>query len=517
MDGSPHPRPNPYLSAPVYALTHFDPGQSDTLPHAVERGTFRVDLPAEAHVPGGPVNIMNLSAADPAYMWATSTTRVAYVRVADGDWTAVAETALPGVTQFDPTILDSVFTPAYSNEDDVEQAAHRAFGEKPETTLSNGLYNLVDSDNTLFINAGTAICAIGLKDAADPAAGLAVERSINMADHLPPAEFPGYGSSVRLIGMNLTYDGHLVIGAFNGVAIIDRRFEQEPVFHQIERDQFISNSFAVDEDSGIYVASGSFRPGRPGIFRRLVWTGERISDDENDGAWASPYDGGDWAPAVKVGTGTGATPTLLGFGPEVDHIVVLTDGADRMKIVAFWRDAIPADAKQQPDTQSRRIAGQLQITAGLPTDTPWIQSEQSVMVNRSGVFVVNNVIPEGNPDKLLDVMLNGPVTEPAHGMERVEWDHAAHEWRSVWVRGDLASTSMVPVASSASGIVFINGYSNEDGWEITGLDWDTGETVYRAVFGRSNLGNGAYALIQFAPDGDLLFNSIAGPYRIRNS
>lgn len=32
---------------------------------------------------------------------------------------------------------------------------------------------------------------------------------------------------------------------------------------------------------------------------------------------------------------------------------------------------------------------------------------------------------------------------------------------------------MVPVASSASGMVFITGYPVEDGWEITGLDWDT--------------------------------------------
>ena len=52
------------------------------------------------------------------------------------------------------------------------------------------------------------------------------------------------------------------------------------------------------------------------------------------------------------------------------------------------------------------------------------------------------------------------------------------------------------------------------GWEVTGLDWDNGKTVYRAKFGFDNYGHGAYAIVQFLPNGDLLFNSIAGPVRV---
>ena len=58
------------------------------------------------------------------------------------------------------------------------------------------------------------------------------------------------------------------------------------------------------------------------------------------------YDGGPTAPSIKMGNGTGSTPTLMGFGDDEDHLVVITDGAKRMKIVAFWRDNIPADAKE---------------------------------------------------------------------------------------------------------------------------------------------------------------------------
>jgi len=37
--------------------------------------------------------------------------------------------------------------------------------------------------------------------------------------------------------------------------------------------------------------------------------------------------------------------------------------------------------------------------------------------------------------------------------------------------------------------------------------------VHRTIFGQSNLGNGAYALIEGPPNGDLLFNSVGGPLR----
>lgn len=61
---------------------------------------------------------------------------------------------------------------------------------------------------------------------------------------------------------------------------------------------------------------------------------------------------------------------------------------------------------------------------------------------------------------------------------------------------------------------FVNSYSAEDGWEVTGLDWETGKTVSRTVFGEDNKGNGAYAILQFLENGDMLFNSVIGPYRI---
>jgi hypothetical protein len=128
--------------------------------------------------------------------------------------------------------------------------------------------------------------------------------------------------------------------------------------------------------------------------------------------------------------------------------------------------------------------------------------------------VVNNLIEEGHPDRIIDVLTVGPVHTPPRGVEKIVWNPKENRFYSAWARGDVVSISMVPLASSGAGAVFVNGYSAADGWEVTGLDWETGKTVSRTIFGQSNKGNGSYAILQFLEDGDMLFNSVIGPYRI---
>lgn len=104
---------------------------------------------------------------------------------------------------------------------------------------------------------------------------------------------------------------------------------------------------------------------------------------------------------------------------------------------------------------------------------------------------------------------------PPHGVERVVWNTKENKWEPVWTRADVSSISMIPSVSTASEMVFVNGYSAADGWEVTGLNWNTGATMHRVIFGDTNRGNGAYAIIQYFDNGDLLFNSVSGPYRVK--
>ena len=401
--------------------------------------------------------------------------------------------------------LDRVLAQRFTTLDQV-RAAVEGDWKLSDRVLGNGTYSLVDSGNRLYYStADSRVLMIELVDRDKPEAGLRVANSVDYK------QFFAADSGATMIpettmGLAMTYDGHLIVVTTRGVGVLDRDLSDTPSQIQFGADETVSNSVAVDPDGGVYVASDK-------VMRKLVWTGTKLSDDPADGAWASPYDTGDQPPSVKFGSGTGSTPTLMGFGDDADKLVVITDGSDQMKLVAFWRDDIPGGFVQKPGTKSDRIADQIPVTAGLSPAPKFIQSEQSVVVNDYGAFVVNNIRPLGDPDRLVDVIAGGPVLEPPRGMERFDWDPGTDSWRSAWTRGDVVATSMVPGASSQSGMVMVNGYTKTDGWEVTGLDWDTGETVQRVIFGQDNLGNGAYALIQYASNGDLLFNGIGGTFR----
>jgi hypothetical protein len=490
---------NPWLAADKYAVTHFDPAQTDAFPYAVPKGDFHVDLKKQPRIVGGPVNIMTLASTQPNYMWAVSSEGLTFVDVSNDGFREVARLPAPGQKVIPASMHAQVLGQTYTNSAQVEKAVFKEYGLDWKRAV-NGVYSVVDKDNHVYYNtADGKVSVFGLVDESNPAAGIKLIKTVDMKPIIGPQDL--------LVGTGITYDGKFVVASNRTVSVFDLGLEGKPQTIHLGADEHVTNSFAIDEKNGIYIASDKY-------MRKLVWTGSRLSDNEADGAWKAAYDHGRAPPTVKIGTGTGSTPTLMGFGDDADKLVVITDGADHMKLTAFWRDQIPPGWKPVPGASSNRIAGQIAVTAGLKPLPEFVQSEQSVVVDGYGAFVVNNIAKSGEKDKLVDVLALGPVNQPGTGCERFEWDPQTHQWRSIWARADIVSTSMVPSVSSASHMVFVNGYYKKTGWEITGLDWYTGKTVQRVSFGKDNLGNGAYAIIQYAPDGDLIFNSIGGPTRV---
>ena len=501
------PTPNPYLASEHYSLTHFNSAQTDAFPYAVKGGTFQMNPDDCASTWSGPVNLMTLSSTDPDYMWGMCSDRVSYIRIADGAFERVAEIGLPnGIQMNTEENLRKLVDTQYTSTDQLYADAVEILGKYPQMSMSNGNYVICDNENYAYTNARTVICRYKLKEAGNPKAGIVLDKQVDMAPYMDNPQ--------TLVGMVMTYDGYLVVASGNGIAIIDRTMSMPPVVKLIPDDQVIANSAAVDEHNGIYIASNSRTPGGKGIMHKFVWKNGKLSEDEADGAWTASYDGGPEAPAIKMGYGTGSTPTLMGFGDDEDKLVVITDGAKRMKLVAFWRDDIPEDAVPV-DAENPRIADQKEISCGLSASTEWIQSEQSVAISGYGAFVVNNVIPNTVPDKIVAVLSIGPLVTPPFGVERLQWDTEKNQWYSVWTRSDVSSISMIPAISTASNMVFVNGYTEADGWEVTGLDWGTGATSHRVIFGQTSRGNGAYAIIQYMENGDLLFNSVGGPFRVK--
>ena len=506
---------NPYLASPLYAIMHFDSSQSDSTPYGPPLGNFTVDPTEEPIVYGGPINGITLASTDKDYMWAVGSNRVSYVDATGNNWTAVAK--YEGLAEASNNLLPAIPDENFKNFSEssavgmnvtsMDSYMNGLFGGNYSYRFGNGAYSVVDKDNVLYTNFGNNLYAFALSDPNKPSSGITKRYMIE--DVLTAIQGNDYPATARIFGLAMTYDGHLIITFSNGVAVIDRDLDLDSAsFYRFNDTEYLSNSIAVDENNGIYAATDS-------IMYKLIWTGTNISDDEADGAWSQEYtnSGTELPPTIKFTNGTGSTPTLMGFGDDEDKLVVITDGAKQMNLVAFWRDEIPEG--------SERIADQIPVTCGLSNDTEWIQSEQSVVVYGHGAFVVNNIpenvssdIEEVSTNKILQVSLMGPAYETSYGAERFEWNTETNKWSSVWVRPDVSSTSMIPAHSQSGNMALINGYREPNGWEVLGLDWDTGETVHQTVFGNVNAGNGAYAVLQYLEDDDLIFNSFAGPIRI---
>lgn len=502
------PVANPWLASSIYSITHFNSAQTDAFPYAVKDGIFNVNPNDCESSWSGPVNLMTIASTSSDYMWGVGSDRVSYIKVSNGDFKKVAEAAMPGTTMRTKEGLEKL-TANYSSIAELESAVKEVLGAMPQAAIANGNYVLCDCDNNIYVNAGRIIAVYSLIDKNDPSKGIQLDGQIDMTPHI-------FGS-YTIMGVSMSYDGYLLVASQRGLVSVDRALSGIIDSYPFGDDQILTNSISNDENGGVYVASNSTTSGGKGIMRKLICKNGNFSDKESDGAWNATYDGGPEAPAIKHGFGTGSTPTLMGFGDEEDKLVVITDGSKRMKLVAFWRDDIPADAKAI-DPSNPRLADAFEVSCGLPSGTEWVQSEQSVVAGGYDAFVVNNIDAATAviSDKMVGVLAIGPLTPGPKGAECVRWNVKENKWESKWTRTDVSSISMIPSVSIPSEMVFVNGYDN-DGWVITGMDWKTGETRQRVSFGKNNRGNGAYAVIQYLPDGSLLFNSVSGPFRVNFS
>ena len=468
------PAPNPFLASAKFAIARIDPAGTGSFPYAVPRGSFHVDLQRAPRIVQGPLNPMTYASTSPDFMWAQSTQGVVYVDVAKGGLRELARAAAPGAKVISPDLHRKVLGQRYVDMPQIVGMVKEGYA-LDGTRLGNGVHSLVDRENRFYYGSSSTrtISIFALRDPTDPAAGIRLIRTADFSPSLRPQE--------TLQGLSMTYDGKLLVLCTSSLWIIDRALKDRPQVIRFGGHERIRSGVVVDEFNGIYFASDK-------LMRKVVWTGSRLSQNEVDGAWTSTYDGGPTSPA---------SPALMGFGDDPDKLVVIVGGSQRTKLLAFWRDRIPAGFE--------RRAGQIETGS---------KSQLATVVSGYGV-VAASLPAQREDDKLVDLLAIGPIHEPPRGVERFAWDPATDSWRSIWRRGDVVSTGATPTVSTTSNIVFVGGYSKREGWEVTGLDWNSGRTVHRTIFGQNALGNGVAALIQFLPDGDLLFNGIGGQSRVK--
>ena len=341
----------------------------------------------------------------------------------------------------------------------------------PLTNLS-GIYAMVGSNNWFyFARKDGIIIAYGDEVEGDPSSGIVEKARFEMpADEAGPS-----------VGINMTYDGWIVFPTEDGIMVavsMDlKSYKSVPMKHRDDEDietrgtgyGWVRNAIAVDEAGGIYVASRNH-------MHKVVWTGERLSTDEADGAWTARYRNG-WE------EGTGATPSLMGFGDE-DQFVVITDGDPRMNVTLFWRNEIPEDWSQLDGTPSRRIAGQAPVTMG-DLNVQKIQSEQTVIVAGYGALVVNNTprnapffIPKEGAARgvLIGPLGSNPKYQP-FGVQKFQWNPVTKRLEQAWVNETISSPNGVPWVSIGSEQVYFIG-ARDNQWTLEAVNWLTGEPTF---------------------------------------
>jgi hypothetical protein len=356
----------------------------------------------------------------------------------------------------------------------------------------SGAYGVIDKDgyHYTFFDATRIVKSFDDNERLTP---LRPIRDVGVTDGLPDEVAKRV---TRILSITLTYDGHLAVAAKGGLFVFDRELGLKD--YVLFPDEHIENSIAIDEQR-IYVVTSKY-------MRGVAWDGEKLSMDEADGGWISEYDVMPEGEAISRGAashGSGTTPTLMGFGDDEDHLVIISDGSpDGAQLVAFWRDGIPADFVQKTGTRSRRIADQIRLQVSPLT------VEASPAAYGTGVIVLNSTYPDSAPAPLNilgNAFLAGETREPPRGAQKFEWKADENRFVEGWFLEDIDNTDWMPPAISPhNGLAYV-ATKVDSVYEYRAIDFETGETMARWPFpDDSVLWNNWGGITTLLEDGDLL-------------
>lgn len=308
----------------------------------------------------------------------------------------------------------------------------------------------------------------------------------------------------RAAQINITYDGWIIFMTGTGdVVAVSNDFEQYRTLQLPKQDGEINfhNAFSLDETGGIYIVTTH-------RFLKVGWRNNQLSLD-----WDVPYDfrgpGCDNVDrnvlqeivAVARGetcTGSGTTPTLMGTGSN-DRLVLVADGhspANRM--VAFWRDTIPADWSGIPG-YDRRIAA---ITP-LPYSTP----------DGEGFTAENSPTVDGYDITIAQYNGFSPGCNPLRGVQKLHWNSSGRSLDVVWAT-DEVNFNNVLTYSRGSNLVYGTG-RRECIYYLWGLDWDTGQVLLELPLGDSPNYLNQGTQITISDNQTIFFGSSTGLVRIK--
>ena len=496
---------NPWLADSAYPVSHHNPGQTDSTPVDGPNLSKRLTVDDVKTVPilwSSAPTFKNVDgeriviAANPA--------GIIKVRATGEDFELVSNVAYPGREDVHAKITDEKLHETMlsmdekrRNKQDLRLLINSLWMfvkfEINFRTFPSGAYSVIDRDGYHYTNFDKRFLVKSFDNnkADEP---LVPVKHVDILAQMDPEDA---GEVTYLLGITMTYDGHIVAAAGGAVLLLDR--ELKLVDYVMFPGEKVENSVAVDENNGIFVVTSK-------NMHKLAWTGSRLSRDAADGAWSSPYEVMAEGEALKLGAashGSGTTPALLGYGEDDDKLVVISDGSpEGANLVAFWRDDIPTDFKQKPGTLSRRIADQIPV--GISATT----IEASPVTYDNGVIIINSTYPDPGPipgDLISNAFLSGTTRPAPLGLKKFNWLAQQDRFEESWEMPNIDNTDwMPPAVSTSNGLVYIAN-RRDDTYEYLAADWVTGEVKALWQFPNDSvLYNNWGGITVFLEDGDLL-------------
>lgn len=491
------PAPNPWLADGPYAISHHTPAQTDATPIAGPSLGKVLDLDDVKTVPvtwsSAPIvkklpTHTTIIAGTPGGILKIDGTDEAFEKVSFTDYPA-KKAGMPS----DKTLEKhrkrfdrqrekkkdfGLFLSAFRYLMDV--------GMGPDNTPS-GAYGVIDHEGYYYaIFDQTKI--LKASDNNERFKAFEILKTGDMTLDLPPKET----KNIAGFGLNILYDGHLVVAANGGLFVFDRDLNRKD--YLLFPDEKVENSIAIEE-SAIFVATSK-------KMRKVVWTGDQLSTDKADGAWSQAYPTTPFKVASRNGAvseGTGTTPSLMGFGDDEDKLVLIADGdPNGSQLTAFWRNEIPDN--------DQRIAGTIKIPGATTT------SEASPAVLGYGVLVQNTSFPKPSAGRMAVIAnaFRAGITRPApRGLYRFNWDPEHKKFEHQWTLPEIDNTDWMPPAISTTSRRAYIATKTDHRYEYIAVDFDTGQQIARWQFpDDSILWNNWGGVTTLLEDGDLLLGGL---------
>ncbi len=339
-----------------------------------------------------------------------------------------------------------------------------------------------------------AILRFGDADPKDARSRVVLEQRFEI-----PASIPGAATV-----LNLSHDGWVIFLTSKGwLGAVKQDFSAWRAFDLAGQtgDTTVHNSFPIDEHGNIFVVSYT-------ALASVRWNGEAFTL-----TWRAPYGfrGANCPPPSANSreevmktvrgegcTGSGTTPTLMGRG-GMDKLVLAVDSHAPNKLVAFWRDEIPAGWRGLPG-MDRRVAGVI----ALPYST-W---------EGDGFTAENSPPAWGYEIAVAQWAGFWPSCAPRKGVQLVRWDPIKRQLELAWANPDVHFNNVMTI-SAGSSLLYGIGRGADCKYTYRGLDLKSGKEAFSLPLDRSNRfsdGGNTHALND---DRSIIFGVANGIARLR--